>query len=102
VEPLLRALSDSYDEVRYNAALALGRFGRSKINNLMELLRDPEEGVRWAAAIALGELGDKRSIEPLIASLTDVKRAERTSLVSATAVCQQCSGGHAPQAPVLM
>ena len=38
---------------------------------MVKALSDPYEGVRWQAALALGKLGDIKAIEPLFSTLGD-------------------------------
>ncbi len=57
---LIEALGDPYDDVRLNAAEALGKIGpaaKQAVPALIETLGDPEHNVRVNAAEALGKIG---------------------------------------------
>ena len=70
VEGLIRALKDSDEGVRREAAKALGEIGDSRaVEPLIEALKDRNEDVQKNAAYALGEIGDSRAVEPLIEAL---------------------------------
>jgi HEAT repeat protein len=45
---------------------------------LIAALADEVPEVRWAAALALGRIGDSRTLEPLIAALKDEDWRART------------------------
>ena len=69
---LIEALGYQDDHnVRFAAALALGRVGDSRaVNPLISALED-QPRVREAAAKALGEIGDPSAVRNLIAALED-------------------------------
>ena len=72
VEPLINALGDEDDSVRYRAAGALGNIGDVRaVEPLINALGDENEDVCSAAVAALGNIGDERAIEPLIKALGD-------------------------------
>jgi hypothetical protein len=57
-ELLISALKDPDNEVRWEAALALGEFGNpDAYDPLKKALRDPDKYVRYGAALALEKLG---------------------------------------------
>ncbi len=57
-ELLISALGDPDNEVRWEAALALGEFGNpDAYEPLKKALRDPDKYVRYGAALALEKLG---------------------------------------------
>jgi HEAT repeat protein len=62
---------DRYSAVRWKAAESLVKIGEPSVEPLIVALSDPDEDVRWKAAIALGEIKDPRAIEPLLQLLTD-------------------------------
>jgi HEAT repeat protein len=71
--PLLAALKDSDEKVRWAAAAALGAFGQPAVAPLIGVLRNTEEGgrVRISAAMSLDLIGNAAAIQPLIAALDD-------------------------------
>ena len=72
VDGLIRALRHEDEEVRWEAAEALGEIGDERaVEPLIQALRDNNEVVRESAAGALGEIGDSRAVEPLIQALKD-------------------------------
>jgi HEAT repeat protein len=72
VRPLIWALASDDDEVRGDAALALGKIGnRRAVAPLCASLKVGDSSLRQVAAEALGEIGDPRAVQPLIAALGD-------------------------------
>jgi HEAT repeat protein len=71
IDPLLILLCDEDRFVKSHAALALGAIGEPAVNPLIRALREGDGNLRWGAAIALGKIRDPRSIEPLIRALAD-------------------------------
>jgi hypothetical protein len=70
VSDIIRRLDDPDDEVREEAARALGRIGAAEaVEPLVRHLRDPHSTIRVPAARALGRLGDARAVAPLIECL---------------------------------
>jgi HEAT repeat protein len=70
VEPLLRLLRDSDDEVRNFAAVMLGSIrDLTAVAPLIESLGDPDVNVRHAAATGLGQIGAPEAVLPLVAAL---------------------------------
>ena len=66
VEPLIKALEDENEFVRFDAAKALGDIGDKRaVEPLIEMLKDKHRGVGSQASEALGNIGDKRAVEPL-------------------------------------
>ena len=71
VDGLLVALKDTDEDVRCQAAWALGRTGRTRaVDALIEALKDTPE-VRKQAVRALGEIGDRRALPALNVALKD-------------------------------
>jgi len=69
---LIKALSDSYEKVRKEAARALGYLGdTSAAPHLIEALSDPHGDVRREAAAALGDLANKCAVPALTKALSD-------------------------------
>ena len=68
--PLIAALQDPDDDVRWEAAKALGEIADPRsAPGLVDRLMDHNYGVRWAAAEALIAIGEMASI-PLLEKLT--------------------------------
>ncbi|MBD2522315.1 HEAT repeat domain-containing protein [Nostoc sp. FACHB-133] len=73
---LVNALADLSLMVRCEAASALGSLAyQPAIPNLVELLHHPDWETRKAAALALMKIGDRTSLEPLQAALTQEQEA---------------------------
>lgn len=71
VDGLLVALKDTDEDVRCQAAWALGRTGKTRaVDALIEALED-SPAVRKQAIRALGEIGDPRALPALNAALKD-------------------------------
>jgi len=84
---LLAALTDSSEQVRAEAAIALGNLGhRPAVTPLINLLADESSEVRKAAALALGKIGDVAAIVPLQAKIGTSVQSE--SQVLAVAIAQ--------------
>ena len=72
LQALIDALKDSDDQVRKQAAWALGmKGGHRAVDLLVAALKDGSAEVRAEAAWALGMQGNDRAVEPLIAALKD-------------------------------
>jgi len=72
VEGLINALKDEDEDVRTNAAEALGKIKDERaVEPLIRALKNKDDDVREEAAMALGEIGDTRAVEPLAALLKD-------------------------------
>ncbi|HTO22200.1 MAG TPA: MFS transporter [Spirochaetia bacterium] len=70
VSDVTRRLDDPDDEVREEAARALGRIGAAEaVEPLIRHLRDPHATIRIPCARALGRIGDPRAVAPLIECL---------------------------------
>ncbi|MEH1855239.1 MAG: HEAT repeat domain-containing protein [Nostoc sp.] len=73
---LVNALSDPSEIVRCEAAAALGSLTyQPAIPHLVELLHHTDWETRKAAALALMKIGDRTSLEPLQAALTNEEEA---------------------------
>ena len=86
IEPLILLLCDEDRFVKSHAALALGAFGELAVTPLLRALHEGDGNLRWGAAIALGKIRDPRAIEPLIQALADKYdnvRAESASSLAA-------------------
>jgi HEAT repeat protein len=84
VEPLIAALDDLENEVRWVAAQALGKLHDARaVDPLLPLLTDPDRWARRGAAWALGEIGDPRAVEPLLPLLEDRKKDVRVAAADA-------------------
>ena len=71
IEPLIALLCDEDRFVKSHAAHALGMIGEPAVDPLIRALREGDGNLRWGAAIALGKIRDPRAIEPLIRALAD-------------------------------
>src|SRR5271157_1015945 len=70
VSDIIRRLDDPDDEVREEAARALGRIGAAEaVEPLVRHLRDPHSTIRTPAARALGRIADPRAVPRLIECL---------------------------------
>ena len=86
IDPLIMLLCDEDRFVKSHAALALGAMGEPAVIPLLRALREGDGNLRWGAAIALGKIHDPRAIEPLIHALADkyenVRSESATSLAA--------------------
>ena len=86
IDPLIMLLCDQDRFVKSHAALALGAIGEPAVTPLLRALREGDGNLRWGAAIALGKIHDPRAIEPLIHALADkyenVRAESATSLAA--------------------
>jgi len=84
VEPLIALLCDEDRFVKSRAAYSLGMIGKAAVEPLIHALREGDGNLRWGAAIALGKIRDTRAIRPLIWALADkyenVRSESATSL----------------------
>ena len=84
VGPLIALLCDEDRFVKGRAAHALGLIGEAAVDPLIHALEKGDGNLRWGAAIALGKIRDTRAIKPLICSLADkyenVRSESATSL----------------------
>lgn len=70
LEPLVKLIQDSNEEVRNFAAVMLGALGDDAgVPALIAALEDPDLNVRHAAAASLGQIGHAAAVTPLIAVL---------------------------------
>lgn len=84
VEPLIQALKDKFQPVRFEAVSALRMIGDKKaIEPLIETLKDENPSVRGLAVEALEEMRDSRAVEPLIQALEDEKSGVRKKAADA-------------------
>lgn len=63
---LIKSLEDKVEDVRQTAATALGRLDAHAVKPLLAALKNGSQRVRWGAAVALGEIGNPTAIRPLI------------------------------------
>jgi MFS family permease len=70
VSDIVKRMDDPDDEVREEAARALGRIGAAEaVEPLIRHLRDAHSTIRTNAARSLGHIGDPRAVQPLIECL---------------------------------
>lgn len=69
---IAKALRDEDEDVRWNAAEALGNIrSEAAVQLLFDALKNEDEDVRSNAANALGKTGSKKAVKPLIDALKD-------------------------------
>jgi len=78
IPPLVRALGDPHQGVRWKAAEALGRMGGDALPAVSAALESPDADVRWRAAVVLGDIGGAGATEALIRALCDEDRYARS------------------------
>jgi HEAT repeat protein len=71
IGPLIRQLSDTDRFVKSRVAYALGMIGLPAVHPLIRTLREGDGNLRWGAAIALGRIKDPQAVGPLIQALAD-------------------------------
>ena len=92
VDPIIGALKDEDQGVRYRAAEALGQIkNTTAVDALIEALNDEDGDVRQKAAWALGQIDDSRTIDPL--SYASVKDAQGYVRVEAYDALQKSTVG---------
>ena len=85
IEPLIIQLCDEDRFVKSHAALALGTIGEPAVKPLLRALSEGDGNLRWGAAIALGKIRDPRAIDPLIRALADKYENVRAESASSLA-----------------
>jgi HEAT repeat protein len=85
VEPLIALLCDKDRFVKSRAAYALGLIGEMAVDPLIHALREGDGNLRWGAAIALGKIRDPRAVEQLIRALADKYENVRAESASSLA-----------------
>lgn len=88
VEPIIAAMRDKNDWVRWHCAAALSKIGSEKaVPRLVVALREDRSWwVRYYAAEALGEIGAAEAIKPLLSALRDENEDERVKRKAQEAV----------------
>ncbi len=71
IKSLISDLHSLNGEVRREARLTLVDIGAPAVPLLISTLKDPDDDVRWEAAKALGEIGDARAASELVNTLMD-------------------------------
>jgi HEAT repeat protein len=91
-----KALQDEDDDIRVEAAFALGILnGTEALPALAASLKDPEASVRGAAATAIGKIGTAEDGKALIALLADDSAAVRNRALQAIGVLKVLEAGPA-------
>ena len=83
--PLINVLCDNDRFVRSRAAYALSMIGEPAVDPLIHALREGDGNLRWGAAIALGKIQNPRAIDPLIHALADKYENVRAESAAALA-----------------
>ncbi|MEA5496697.1 MAG: HEAT repeat domain-containing protein [Limnoraphis robusta] len=79
---LVQSLADSDEDVRCEAAAALGNLSyQPAIGKLVELLDHSSPETRKSAALALMKIGDRSSLEPLETALSQESETQVTSIL---------------------
>lgn len=86
---LVRALGSSDGATRQNARRRLTNMGGAAVQSLVEALEDHREQVRWEAAKALGAIGDDRAAPALVEHLNDEDFAVRWLAAEALGAMQE-------------
>jgi hypothetical protein len=71
IKRLITELGSRDGMVRQRARQSLVAIGKPAVISLVKLLRDRNDQVRWEAAKALGEIDDRRAVPALIVALED-------------------------------
>ena len=85
VAPLITLLCDEDRFVKSRAAYALSMLGEPAVDPLICALSEGDGNLRWGAAIALGKIQNPRAIEPLIRALADKYENVRAEAAAALA-----------------
>jgi HEAT repeat protein len=85
ITPLINVMSDNDRFVRSRAAYALSMIGEPAVDPLIHALREGDGNLRWGAAIALGKIKNPRAIDPLIRALADKYENVRAESAAALA-----------------
>jgi len=83
IEPLIRALTDKYENVRAEAAASLAAMGKAALEPLLRFLKFSDKSIRIEVVTALGELKDTDAIHPLIQMLENADEEERKAIADA-------------------
>ena len=86
IPSLINVLCDEDRFVRSRAAYALSMIGEAAVDPLIHALREGDGNLRWGAAIALGKIQNPRAIDPLIHALADKYENVRAESAAALAV----------------
>ena len=86
VRPLVQALGDEDESVRWGARWALQKLGGAVVRSLVKTLEEDEDPrARMDAAVALGVIGDSSAVPTLVSALSDesegVREAAERALV---------------------
>jgi HEAT repeat protein len=71
INSLIAALDSHGGAARHQARIALVEIGGPAVASLIEALTDPNDDVRWEAAKALGQIGDPEAAPALVNALED-------------------------------
>jgi HEAT repeat protein len=85
IPSLISVLCDKDRFVRSRAAYALSMIGEPAVDPLICALREGDGNLRWGAAIALGKIQNPRAIDPLIHALADKYENVRAESAAALA-----------------
>lgn len=82
---LIKDLGNWDKDVRENSVKSLEELGELAVEPLVRALKDENEVVRWSVAGILGDIGGERAVEPLIQALKDEDRYVRRMAASSIA-----------------
>ena len=78
-----RLAASLFNDMKTALVAALANFGAQAVDPLVAALNDSDEEVRWCAATALGSIKDPRAVPPLIAALKDADFFMMPALITA-------------------
>ena len=83
IEELIATFSSYDEEAGFNAALAIGKFGKAAVEPLLEVLQSDNYLIRCNALASLGFIKDEQAVLPIISMLSDSSNMVRSRAVGA-------------------